>query len=74
MKSVSGRPAILRKSKELRTNTNYRSIYINPGFTFAQRVQNAELRKELRRRKEGGEKVHIRRGAIVLSVNEPNFQ
>ena len=72
---MSQKFSILRSSKELKTNASYRNVYINPDFTRLQRVRNAELRKELRRRRDAGENVCIRHGMIVEIVNsDSNFQ
>ena len=62
--------SLLLKAKSLRENTEYKHVYVNPDLTPSQQAQNKQLREELRRRRNLGEEVIIRHGAIV---RKPNF-
>jgi len=64
--------SFLRESRMLRNVPRFQGVYINPDLTAAQRKRDAELRKELKARREAGEKVKIRQGRIVTI--EQNFQ
>ena len=66
--------AMLRKARSLRHLPQYSKVYINPDLTLFQREQNKQLRTELRRRREMGEKVTIRRGQIVDLTQEQHFR
>ena len=50
----------------------FQGVYVNPDLTAAQRKRDVELRRELRARREAGEKVKISQGRIVTI--EQNFQ
>ena len=63
---------MLRQARKLRDSSNFKNVYINPDMTRFQRQKNAELRAELRRRREAGEKVGIRRGQVV-DLTQENF-
>ena len=63
--------SMLRSSKKLRDFEEYRGIYINPDLTLKQRELGKIQRQELKRRREAGEDVVIRRGQITV---KPNFQ
>ena len=67
-KDVNQKFRILHHSRDLRNHAQYRNIYINSDFTKLQREKNKELRTELKRRRELGEKVQIQRGVIVNSA------
>lgn len=45
---------------------------INPDLKYSQREINRGLRKELRSRREAGEKVYIHRGKIINEENQDN--
>ena len=68
------RRQLLRNSKDLRKSSSFQSVYINPDLTHFQRTRNAELRNEVRRRRNDGKNVGIRRGRIVDLTQTPNFQ
>lgn len=64
---------ILRNAKSLRKSSKFQSIYINPDMTKLQRIRNADLRREVQRRRQNGENVGIRHGQVVeLDLNK-NF-
>ena len=65
--------SILRHAKNLRNNVKFPNIYINPDLTYIQRQRNKALREELKRRREAGENVRIRRGVVVESDSILNF-
>lgn len=67
------RRQLLRNSKDLRKSSEFQGVYINPDLTHFQRKRNAELRKEVRQRREDGENVGIRRGHIVDLSQNSNF-
>ena len=68
------RRQLLRNSKNLRQSQRFQRTFINPDLTRFQRARNAELRKELRQRREAGENIAIRRGQIVDLSENKNFQ
>ena len=57
--------AFLRQAKTLRHSPNFRGVFIHPDRTKKQRNKETELRHELKRRRNDGEQVVIRRGRIV---------
>ena len=63
---------LLRESKKLKNVPKFQGVYVNPDLTAAQRKRDVELRRELRARREAGEKVKISQGRIVTI--EQNFQ
>lgn len=69
--SVEQKQALLQKSRMLKGNSNFRNVFINPDQTITQRKRSQELRNELKRRREEGENVGIRRGRIVDLNNLP---
>lgn len=71
--SMETRNSILKGAKLLKSSQEFRNTYINADQTLQQRKKNKELREELRRRKEAGEDVAIRRGQIVDLAEEQNF-
>lgn len=64
---------ILRKAKELRSNSIYQNVYINPDLTPMQQEESKRIRSELRSRRDKGENVIIRRGKIVSRSPLQNF-
>lgn len=56
---------ILRKARKLNDSDNFKKTYINPDLTPLQQLQQKELRKELKRRRDANERVMIRHGKIV---------
>ena len=72
--STATRNSLLRSSKNLKKHQEYVNTYINPDQTLLQRKQSKELRTELKRRRDAGEDVLIRRGKIVLKSDLQNFQ
>ena len=72
--SITTRNSLLRSSKNLKRHQEYVNTYINPDQTLLQRKQSKELRMELKRRRDSGEDVVIRRGRIVLKSDLQNFQ
>ena len=65
------RATILRNAKKLR-NVNKENcisaVFVNPDLTYKEREESWKLRQELKRRRENGEELIIRRGAIVTAV------
>ena len=62
---------VLQSAKSLRSQNEYKKIFINPDRTPFQQRQFAELRRELKSRKELGEDVVIFRGEII---NKDDFE
>lgn len=60
----------LRQAKTLRNSSVFRGIYINPDLTKNQRIKGAELRAELKRRRNEGENVVIHRGRTIINADE----
>ena len=60
----------LRQAKTLRKSPAFERIYVNPDLTKNQRIKEAELRAELKRRRGAGENVFIRRGCLVVKTDE----
>ena len=57
---------ILSRSSQLKSKPDWENVYVNPDMTLAERNANRLLRKELRERKNRGEKnLIIRRNKIV---------
>lgn len=71
---IDTRRQMLRDSKNLRKSDHFQGIYINPDLTKYQRIRDAELRKEVKKRRGGGENVGIRRGQIVDLTDNKNFR
>ena len=65
--------AILRSSKKLKSQRQFRGVYINQDLSPLQQRELKQLRDELRRLQASGEDVRIRDGTIVDFEN-PNFQ
>ena len=61
--------SILRLSKKLRDCEEYKGIYVNPDLTLKQRELGKIQRQELKRRRDAGEDVVIRRGQIIAKQN-----
>ena len=64
---------ILRESRNLRNLPDFQGIFINPDQTVVQRKRGAELRRELKSRREAGEDVRIRHGRVVTLDQDKNF-
>ena len=64
-KSIQTKREILGKAKLLNKSRRYKMIYINPDLTPSQRKHDAELRQELKIRRDNGENIIIKRGKIV---------
>jgi hypothetical protein len=63
---------VLKASKKLRESTKqeWKKVYINPDLTKLQREKDFQLRQELKRRKEAGEKdLIIKSGRIIMKDN-----
>ena len=60
---------ILRKSRNLRTNERFKTVFLAPDRTFEQRVQHKELVQELKNKSvaEPGKKFFIREGKILCA-------
>jgi len=67
------RHEILRRAKKLRNLPTHSHVYINPDLTVFQRVENRQLRSELKLRKSQGEDVVIRNGKVVDKNGNRNF-
>ena len=68
-KTVNEKFTLLKKSMNLRHNSTFSRVFINPDMTRFQRETNKKLRKELRSRREAGEKVLIHRGRITREAD-----
>jgi hypothetical protein len=66
--SLEMKIALLRASRNLRRHADCESIYISPDLTRLQRERDRVLRTELRIRRQAGERVVIRAGKIVDSM------
>lgn len=64
----------LQKSKMLKSSTKFKSVFINPDYTSAEREINLNQRKELKRRKDAGEDVVLYRGKITLRQDIQGFR
>ncbi len=64
---------LLRKARLLRSMPTYKSVFINPDRTIAQRTDRKHLMSELRARKEIGEDVVIFQGKVIPRSNPQNF-
>ena len=65
------RNEFLRSASNLRKNDHFgkfRGVFIKPDLSPREQEADKRLRSELRRRKEDGEKVTIRRGRIVADT------
>ena len=67
------RIALLKKSKQLKSQPGYQNIFINPDLTKLQRDTAKELRDELKLRRARGENVVIRNGKISDARQTENF-
>lgn len=65
---------ILQRSRNLRNFPKFEGVFINPDLTRNQRRKNAELRQELRMRRNAGENVAIRRGCVINLDQDQDFQ
>lgn len=65
--------SVLKRSKNLRHSPNFKTVFIKPDLTKLQREADTALRDELKRRRESGERVIIRRGRIVDVNQDQNF-
>ena len=72
LQDEEAKSSILSNARELRKCPSYKSVYVNPDLTITQRKINKLLRVELKRRKDLGEDVLIRRNRIV--ARRENFQ
>ena len=70
--SMTMKNKILRASTSLKDKEQYRAVFIHPDWTPMQQVGDKKLRAELKRRKEAGEDVIVRRGKIVEKQNFPD--
>lgn len=61
------RALLLKNAKKLRLSKEkpMHQVFINPDLTKLEREESWKLRQELKRRRDNGEKVTIRRGAII---------
>ena len=72
--SMATKACFLQRSKKLRSSTKHKNVFINPDLTRIQRTHDKALRDELKRRRDNGDLVTIRRGRIVNAHDEQNFQ
>ena len=71
--TIDSKISLLRASRNLRYSSHFRGVYINSDLTKMQRETDKALRTEMRRRREAGESVLIRRGRIVDQSGDQNF-
>ncbi len=64
---------VLRNAKKLRNLETYKTIYVNPDLTLAQRQERKLLANELKRRRALGEDVVIQNNSVVLKSTIQNF-
>lgn len=72
--SISTRNSLLRSSRDLKKHQQYVNTYINPDQTLLQRKLSKQLRTELKKRRDEGEDVVIRRGKIINKGDVQNFR
>lgn len=66
VQSTQVKKQILKKSRTLKDKPEYENVFIGPDHTKMQREEQYKLRKELRDRKEKGEKdIFINNGKVV---------
>jgi len=73
-KTEDKKRSFLSAARNLRSSPDYKNVFVNPDETFVQRKRGREMRQELRRRREAGERVIIRRGQIIEEPRKQNFQ
>lgn len=73
-KSQETKRELLVRARNLREYPAFRGVYINPDRTLMQREADRALRMELRKRREAGEHVSIRRGRIINAMHNENFR
>ena len=71
--SVDQKRRILRSSKALKDNPEYRSVFVNPDRTPMQLENDKNLREELKRQRLDGNDVIIFRGKIIERSSRKNF-
>ena len=67
---ISTKRQLLKLSKTLKDSEAWNNIFISPDLTPMEREEGKKLKDELRRRRNEGEDVNIRRGKIVTSTNQ----
>ena len=67
------RSEILKQSKNLRSNTSYRNVFINQDLTYVQQKRNKANRDQLKALAENGKQATIRHGKVIL-LDEVNDQ
>ena len=72
--TIETKKEFLKNAKKLRSSNDYKYVYINADETYFQRKRKRELRAKMKRRREAGEKVIIRRGRIIQESDLQNFQ
>ena len=75
LKSKQAKRTALSNAKKLHHDELYKEVYLKPDLTYKQRKKEAELRWELRQRKEAEEKnLRIVRGKIVNARPSPSLE
>ena len=70
---IDFRNCVLRKAKDLRKTSDFKSVYINSNLTRFQQMTRRELLEKLKKRITEGENVVIFRDRIVQRTNKQNF-
>ena len=65
---------VLKEARQLRNTPSFQKVFVNPDLTQTQRREGKRLREELKRRKDAGEDVILRRNRIVSRSSASNFQ
>lgn len=71
--TINDRNLVLRHSSSLRTNSEFRRVFVHPDLTRMQQENWRILRAELHRRRDGGEDVMIYKNQIVPRKNHTDF-
>ena len=74
MKKRSAKHEILNKAKNLKFSTNFKKIFIRNDLTKAQQLEQSDLQKELKSRREAGQDAVIYNGEVRLRESIRNFQ
>lgn len=65
---------LLRNSKKLKNCPRFQKVFVNPDLTAIQRRKDADLKAELKFRRDAGEQVTIRRGRVVNVSHDSHFR
>lgn len=74
LKDRNKKLSILRKSKELRTSTRFKAVYISSDLTKSQQSEQFLLRKELKRQNDAGQNMVLYNGQLRRRDSLRNFR